>query len=74
MSESRSIGTTVVGFILGVLACLGGVYLLADTSDVDELRRLREEKQLLQELVAEQKAQLEEINAVLEPAEESAPP
>ena len=67
MRESRTIGTTIVGFILGVLASLGVAYVLADTSDVDELRRLREEKRLLQELVAEQKAQLEDINAVLEP-------
>ena len=41
MSESRYIGTGVVGFILGVLACLVVAFYAGGSTDEAELRRQR---------------------------------
>ena len=66
MSEPRSIGTGVVGFILGVLACLVVAFYAGGSADEAELRRLREENRVLRELTDVQRQQLEEIEAVME--------
>ena len=66
MSESRSIGTGVVSFILGVLVCLAVVYYAGGSTDEAELRRLREENRVLRELTEVQREQLGEVYQAIE--------
>ena len=67
--RSRTPIVAVLCFALGVFVGLTiGPLVSGQTPLQEEVERLREEKRLLQELVAEQKAQLDDINAGLEPA------
>jgi len=74
MDRSRIALVAVLFFALGAaVGLLVGPMVPGQTPLQEEAGRLREEKRLLQKLVAEQKAQLEDINAVLEESTEEPP-